>query len=83
MWPHSGMHGIRTIRMSSYLHHHHSEKTRPKAYKTFEEAQARLPYFIDQVYNRKRLHSALGYLSPVAFELKLKQPQTPHLTLHF
>ena len=51
-------------------------------YDTFEEAQARLPHFIDQVYNRERRHSALGYLSPVEFELKSKQPPTPHLTQH-
>jgi len=51
-------------------------------YETFEEAQARLPHFIDQVYNRQRRHSAIGYLSPVEFELKSKQPPTPHLTQH-
>ena len=47
-------------------------------YQTFEEARRRLPHFIEDVYNRKRLHSAIGYLSPTAFELKQNQPQ-PHV----
>jgi transposase InsO family protein len=45
-------------------------------YDTFTEVMLSIQNFIEAVYNRKRLHSALGYLPPAEFEdsLALNQP---------
>jgi len=37
-------------------------------YRHFAEVVERVAEFIDQVYNTRRSHSALGYLPPVQFE---------------
>lgn len=37
-------------------------------YRSLADVQKRLPYFIEQVYNQKRLHSSLGYRPPEEFE---------------
>jgi transposase InsO family protein len=37
-------------------------------YETYSEVMDRIPYFIEEVYNRKRLHSSLGYMPPEEFE---------------
>jgi len=43
-------------------------------YQNLTEARASIRHFINEVYNRKRLHSALGYLPPVEFERRFLQP---------
>ena len=45
-----------------------TELTRQMRFKTREEARSALFELIEVFYNRKRLHSTLGYLSPVDYE---------------
>ncbi len=42
-------------------------------YRDREEAHASIAHFIEEVYNAKRLHSALGYLAPDTFEASAKE----------
>jgi len=45
-----------------------SEEVYRNEYRDFHEAHAGIGEFLERVYNQKRLHSALGYLSPAEFE---------------
>ena len=45
-----------------------TEEVHCNEYATLAEAQAQIGAFIERIYNRKRLHSALGYVPPVEFE---------------
>ena len=47
------------------------EEVHLNEYRTLEDVKKRVPYFIERVYNRERLHSSLGYWSPEEFEQKL------------
>jgi transposase InsO family protein len=38
-------------------------------YRDFADAKTQIGQFIEDVYNHKRIHSSLGYLTPVEFEL--------------
>lgn len=39
-------------------------------YQSLEDVKRRVPYFLQEVYNQKRLHSALGYVTPQEFDHK-------------
>ena len=55
-----------------------TELTNHCKFKTIEEAKMTVFEYIEVFYNRKRLHSANGYLSPAEFESKKHQINLPN-----
>jgi putative transposase len=54
-----------------------SEEVELWEYRTIKDAQERIPYFMEDVYNQKRLHSSLGYRPPSEFETMVMITQNP------
>jgi putative transposase len=53
-------------------------------YETYDDVIERLPFFLEEVYNRRRLHSSIGYRPPTEFEAavqNLKPADRPVLNL--
>ena len=49
-----------------------TEEVNGKAYANIEDARRQIGAFIETIYNRQRLHSALGYKPPVEFEAEMR-----------
>ena len=49
-------------------------------YLDFADAARQIGHFIEDVYMTKRIHSALGYLTPAEFELAFRLAQTQQVT---
>jgi putative transposase len=62
----------------SFMNTLKTEEVNGKAYANIEDARRQIGEFIETIYNRQRLHSALGYKPPVEFEAELR-PVTPAL----
>jgi putative transposase len=45
-------------------------------YNTYEDVLFSIPYFIEELYNKKRLHSSLGYMTPEEFEDKFNKDKS-------
>lgn len=62
-WDNAAMESFWATLKTELVHH--------ERYATHEQARASIFEYIEVFYNRKRLHSSLGYLSPEAFEASL------------
>ena len=61
----------------SFLRTLKREEINASKYRDLEHLRANIEEFIENYYNQKRLHSALGYRSPEEFERELENQPTP------
>ena len=59
---------LRQALAESFMKTLKSEEVALWHYRDLAQARASIGHFLEQIYNRRRLHSALGYLPPVEFE---------------
>ena len=50
-----------------------TEEVEAKTYLDLDDARRQIGAFIETIYNKKRLHSALGYKPPIEFEAELRR----------
>jgi len=55
-------------RVESFMKTLKAEEVSLQQYRNLEEARRSIGHFLEEVYNQRRLHSALGYRPPVEFE---------------
>jgi putative transposase len=58
--------------MESFFSTLKTERTARRDYRTRDEARADVFDYIERFYNPRRRHSTLGYISPVAYEAKMR-----------
>ncbi len=58
--------------MESFFSSLKTERTAGKTYRTRDQTRADVFNCIEQLYNPRRRHSTLGYLSPIDFEAKMQ-----------
>ena len=68
-------------KMESFFRTLKVEEVYMSEYRTFEDALNSIPYFIEEVYNKKRLHSSIGYMPPEEFEDIFNKNKTHQLVL--
>ena len=70
-------------RCESFLKTLKHEEIYCREYRDLDDLRLHSSVFIDEYYNRHRLHSALGYVSPDAFEQATKQCTGPAARMSF
>ena len=68
-------------KMESFFRTVKVEEVYMSDYETYDDVLDSIPYFIEEMYNSKRLHSSLGYMPPEEFEDKFNKNRSHQLVL--
>jgi putative transposase len=68
-------------KMESFFRTLKVEEVYMSDYESYDDVLDSIPYFIEEMYNRKRLHSSLGYMPPEEFEDKFNKNKAHQLVL--